>query len=120
MSRWIRQLAGAVDVASNVHSEAFRTEVGRRLAGDPMVYLTANVFNEARGNGTPLQTNGTRLWRYLAGYETPESKRASGRLKVFGSDEGYRQSFSSIAADRKSERLTRLQRTRTQELGATG
>jgi outer membrane receptor protein involved in Fe transport len=112
--------AGTVDVPSNVHSETFRTEVGRRLVGDPKVFLTANVLNEARGNGTPLQTNGTRLWRYLAGYETPGDGRVSGRFRAFGSDEGFRQTFSSIAANRDSETLTRLARTRTQELGGTG
>ena len=31
------------------------------------VFLTGNVLNEARGNGTIVTNNGTRLWRYLAG-----------------------------------------------------
>ena len=44
---------------------------------------------------------------------------ASGRVRLFGSDEGYRQSFSSINAARTSETLTRLQHVRTQELGAS-
>ena len=113
-------LAGLVDTASNVHSETFRTELGRRVLGNPRVFLTGNVLNEARGNGTPIQTNATRLWRYLSGYETPDDQRVTGRVRAFGSDEGYRQSFSSIAADRNSETLTRLQRVGTQELGATG
>jgi hypothetical protein len=45
--------------------------------------------------------------------------QASGRVRLFGSDEGYRQSFSSINAARTSEILTRLQHVRTQELGAS-
>ena len=113
-------LAGLVDVPSNVHSEAFRTEIGRRSFDTERVFLTGNVLNEARGNGTPDQTNATRLWRYLAGYETPVAARVSGRVRAFGSDEGYRQSYSAIAANREAETLTRLGETRTQELGASG
>ena len=70
-------------------------------------------------NGTPLQTNATRLWRYLGGFDPPDTDRLSSRIRLFGSEEGYRQSFSSIPAGRNSETLTRLQRVHTQELGAT-
>ena len=113
-------LAGSVDVPSNVHSEAFRTEIGRRSLAPPHLFVTADVLNEARENGTPDQTNATRLWRYLAGYQMPDTGRATGRVRAFGSEEGYRQSFSAIAANRDSETLTRLERTRTQELGGSG
>ena len=43
-----------------------------------------------------MQTNATRLWRYLAGYDLPEGRAVAARVRVFGSDEGYRQSFSSV------------------------
>ena len=77
------------------------------------------MLNEARGNGTPTQTNGTRLWRYIAGDEWGAASKASGRIRIFGSDESYRQSFSSINATRGYENLTRIQHVRTQELGAS-
>ena len=112
--------AGLVDVASNVHSAAFRTELGHRVGRDSRVFLSGNVLNEARGNGTPIQSNATRLWRYQGGWESAADARVSGRVRAFGSDEGYRQSFSSIAVNRSSEVKTRFQRVETQELGATG
>ncbi len=112
-------LAGAVDVPANVLSQAYRTELGRRGFASDRLFLTANLLNESRSNGTPLQTNATRLWRYLGGYDMPETRVASGRVRLFGSDEGYRQSFSAIAAGRGSETLTRLQRVHTQELGGS-
>jgi outer membrane receptor protein involved in Fe transport len=77
------------------------------------------MLNEARGNGTELQNNATRLWRYIGGDDWSGGARASGRVRLFGSDEGYRQSFSSINAARTVETLTRLQRVRTQEVGAS-
>lgn len=112
-------VAGAVDVPANVLSQTYRTELGRREFSSDRFFLTGNLLNESRDNGTPLQTNATRLWRYLAGYDPPETKDLSSRVRLFGADEGYRQSFSSIAANRNSELLTRLQRVHTQELGAT-
>ena len=37
------------------------------LRGPLRFFARGSGFNEARGNGTPFQTNGTRLWRYAAG-----------------------------------------------------
>ena len=112
-------IAGIVDIPANVISQSYRTELGRRAFKTNRLFVTGNLLNEAHGNGTPLQTNATRLWRYVAGYDPPETRNFSSRIRLFGSDEGYRQSFSSIAANRNSETLSRLQRVHTDELGAT-
>jgi outer membrane receptor protein involved in Fe transport len=117
-------LAGPVDVPANVHYQSVRSETDRLFATSNRAFLIGNVLNEAHGNGTPIQTNATRLWRYIGGDDwsssaSPAGSKATGRLRLFGSNEGYRQSFSSINAARTSETLTRLQRVRTQELGAS-
>jgi outer membrane receptor protein involved in Fe transport len=112
-------LAGPVDVAANVHDQAARSETDRLTSGSNRAFLIGNLLNEARGNGTPLQTNATRLWRYIAGDDWSANPNTTGRIRLFGSDEGYRQSFSSINAARTVETLTRLQHVRTQELGAS-
>ena len=112
-------LAGLVDTPANVRSQAYRAEFGRRDHQTKRLFATGNLLNEDRSNGTPLQTNATRLWRYLGGYDLPETRWTAARLRLFGSQEGYRQSFSAIGAGRNSEFLTRLQRVHTQELGAT-
>jgi outer membrane receptor protein involved in Fe transport len=109
---------GSVDIPSNVTSES-----GRVLLETPSqfrkinAFLLGNVLNEVRSNGTPGQTNGTRLWRYVAGADVD----ASGNhllLRGFGSRESYRQSFSSIPANRDSETLTKLQHVPLDEFGA--
>ncbi|QHN02047.1 TonB-dependent receptor [Granulicella sp. WH15] len=111
--------AGLIDINSTVLSQSFRSEIGRRDLPTKRLFLTGNLLNESRNNGTPLQTNATRLWRYLGGYDAPDNGVATGRVRVFGSQEGYRQSFTSTAANRNSEALTRLQRVHTQEIGFT-
>jgi outer membrane receptor protein involved in Fe transport len=108
---------GSVDVPADVTAESGRVElrtatVKKDLSG----FLRGNVLNEARGNGTPLQTNGTRLWRYVGGADVVD-KRVDAAVRVYGSRESYRQSFSAIAAGRDSEILTKLQRVPLDEVG---
>ena len=110
---------GTVDIPANVHYQTGRVEADRKLPKEGRAWLTGNLLNEAHGNGTPLQTNGTRLWRYIAGDDWTANSHASGRVRAFGSNEAYRQSFSSINAIRSAETLTRLQSVRTQEFGAS-
>ena len=116
-------LIGSIDRPANVHFQNGRMALERRQgptdAAGGRAYVTANLLNEARGNGTELQTNGSRIWRWLAGDDWTGGARTSGRARVFGSDEDYRQSFTSINAARSVETLTRLQRTETQEVGGS-
>jgi len=112
-------VAGPVDTPANVHSESARSETDRTFGSNNRAFLIGNLLNEARGNGTTLTNNGTRLWRYLAADDWSATPSISGRARLFGSDEAYRQSFSSINIPRTVEALTRLQHVRTQELGAS-
>jgi outer membrane receptor protein involved in Fe transport len=108
---------GPIDVASNVHSQSGRVEARHTLGSEGDVFLLGNVLNEARGNGTPLQTNAMRLWRYATGANWSPADAGRFLLRVYGSDQNYRQSFSSIAADRASEKLTNLQKVPSQQIG---
>jgi len=59
------EFRGTVDVPANVKEESGRVVFSTAGTKDVRGFLLGNVLNEARGNGTPLQTNGTRLWRYV-------------------------------------------------------
>ncbi len=110
-------LRGSVDVPTNVNAQSGRLEL-RTPPGISgwTAFLRGNVLNESRQNGTPLQTNATRLWRYAGGGDADVAEMHAA-LRLFGSREGYRQSFSSVAPDRNNESLTRLQRVPTDEFG---
>jgi outer membrane receptor protein involved in Fe transport len=110
-------LRGSVDVPANVTAESGRVMFGTFPAmGSVRGFVLGNVLNEARSNGTPLQTNGTRLWRYVGGADAAGGLGVAA-LRLFGSRESYRQSFSSIMPDRDSELLKTLQRVPLDELG---
>ncbi len=87
---------GPVDIASNVHSQnaLLLAEHDR----DPLrLFLRGSFFNEDRSNGTPYQTNGTRIWRYATGADWQAPRNAAALLRLYGSTEHYRQTFSSIS-----------------------
>ncbi len=111
---------GPIDTAANVHYENGETYLRRIIAGRAIAYLRGNILNEARNNGTPLQKNATRFWRYASGLDWTSESAGTFAINLFGSQEHYRQSFSSVPANQSSESLTRLQYVTTQQLGASG
>lgn len=87
---------GPVDIKSNVHAQNGLI-LAEHIRGPLRLFARGSGFNEARANGTPYQKNGTRLWRYAAGtdWQTPQDGTLA--VRVYGSAEHYRQTFSSIS-----------------------
>lgn len=112
-------MRGPIDTAANVHYQNGELDIQRAIAPGATAYLRGNILNEARNNGTPLQKNATRLWRYVGGADWTTTNAGIFSLNLFGSQEHYRQSFSSVPANQSSESLTRLQHVVTQQLGAS-
>lgn len=106
-------LRGPIDQPSNVHAQNGLAEVDRALPGDGRLFARSNVLDEQRHNGTPATWNATRLWRGAAGADW---RRFS--LRLFGDNEHYRQTFSSVGAGRASETPTRFAFDPADELGA--
>jgi outer membrane receptor protein involved in Fe transport len=111
------EFRGPVDIPSNVHSQSGRAELRRRLRPDGDVFVLGNVLNEARSNGTPLQTNGTRIWRYVAGSDWSPGDAGRFLIRFYGTNQSFRQSFSSINSTRTSEKLTALHVDPSQQVG---
>jgi len=111
-------LRGPVDQPSNVHAQNGLVEIDRQIGAlsaenTNCLFLRGDVENEARHNGTILTTNGTRLWRYVAGADLSDLV-----VRFYGDNEHYRQNFSTIAVGRGSETLTRYAEDPAAELGA--
>jgi outer membrane receptor protein involved in Fe transport len=107
---------GPVDTPANARDLSGEVRIGNtsRL-GD--AFVVARGLGERRHNGTPLQTNRTDMFQLVSGLDRA---LAGGDLilRVDGTGESYHQSFSSIAANRTSETLARLQTVPSQDLGA--
>src|SRR5438270_1465252 len=102
------EFRGPVDIPSNVRSQTGRVELRRSVGSDGDVFVRGNLLNEDRSNGTPLQTNATRIWRYVAGGDWTAGNAGSFFVRFYGTEQHFRQSFSSINATRTSEKLTSI------------
>ena len=87
---------GPVDQLSDVHSQN-SIVMGEHNSGNLRLFARAGGFNEVRHNGTLYQFNGTRLMRYATGADWNGSNGNTLALRLYGSDERYRQTFSSIS-----------------------
>jgi outer membrane receptor protein involved in Fe transport len=107
---------GAVDAAANSRHAGVDLALERAPDASSRQFLTVSAFRESRDNGTPLQTNDTRLLQAVVGAD--RTGTATLNLRAYLGDEMYHQTFSTIAADRGSERLNRRQRVPAQVAGA--
>src|SRR5262249_30355451 len=92
-------------------------ELDRRFADHGRVFVLGSLFGESRNNGTPAQINSTTVRELDAGGTWNLQQAGAINLHVYASRQNYDQTFSSIAADRNSEALTRAQRVPAQRLG---
>ncbi len=105
----VRQQRGRVDVdADSDHTNVDVTLRRKR------VFLRGSRYSESRSNGTPLQVNDTEIWQVSAGGEI-----GALALRAYGSRQDYFQTFSAVAEDRNSERLTVEQAVPSRGYGGT-
>jgi outer membrane receptor protein involved in Fe transport len=106
---------GAVLIEPSQRGAVDRTTTSRHAGGDVTLerafgergrlFGRASRFRESRNNGTPLQTNDTTISQLAFGGDLMLGG-ASLTMRAYGSTQHYDQTFSAIAADRNSERLT--------------
>ena len=112
---------GTIDTPSNVHAQNGLVLLDHQQ-GALRIFLRGSAMNEARDNGTPVQMNGTRLWRFSTGSDwKPDSGFFGGStltFRAYGGTQHYRQTFSTIASNRNSEVLNRFAKTPDDEMGA--
>jgi len=121
---------GAIDTPSDVHAQNGVVLIDHRQ-GPLRVFLRGSGMNEARNNGTIVQVNSTRLWRFAGGSDwNPTRGWLDGSSLVFrayGSNEHYYQTFSTtsiaagcaspVSAPQNFECLNRIARTPDDEMG---
>ena len=105
---------GAVDRAADSRHAAGDATVEREFGDGARTFARLSRYAESRNNGTPLQINDTSIHQVAVGGDL---SFASARLYV--GEQHYHQTFSSIAADRNSERLTTDQRVPSRYSGGS-
>ncbi|HEX3321023.1 MAG TPA: TonB-dependent receptor [Terriglobales bacterium] len=111
---------GAIDTAANSENASIYARVSRDLGTSGDIFVRGNFFTEFRNNGTPSQTNDTRLGEGALGLDQQFGAKDSLSLRIYGEAENYNQRFSAIAPDRDSEILTNIQHVPEQVIGGAG
>ncbi len=109
---------GIVDTPVGTGDFSGALQLSRKLGEQGRFFLRWSSFGESRRNGTPLQTNDTNMPSVGVGADWTLSKLGSFFVRLYGSDEVFHQTFSSVAVNRNSETLTDRQRSPSQQIGA--
>ena len=99
---------GPVDVPAGTDDRSADLTGEVHFGTGDRVFLRGAWLDESRENGTPLQKNDTDMRQASAGWDH-QNGRDSVLLRLYGSQQNYDQSFSSVSASRNTETLTRLQ-----------
>lgn len=110
---------GRVDTRAGAEHTTLDLTLERLISDKGRIFVRGSLFDESRENGTPLQTNNTYIRQVSFGSDFQSARAGLFNTRAFALTETYNQDFSSIAADRNSEALTRSQRVPAQEVGFT-
>lgn len=118
--RIVREIErGPVDTDAASRHAVHEFTLERELRKNARAFIRASYFGESRKNGTPAQINRTHIREFRAGLDEQSSSAGSLTLRIYGGSQVYDQTFSAVAADRRSESLTRVQRVPAQFIGST-
>ncbi len=111
---------GRVDTPANSEDATVELTIGHRIGEKGRIFGRGSFYTEFRNNGTPIQTNDTRLGEGAVGLDQQFGSSDSITIRAYGLVQSYNQRFSSIGANRNSESLTDLQHVPEQVVGGAG
>lgn len=114
-----RNERGRIDTRSGVSRRGVVPFLQYEPNKNVSAFLTGEYFQENRTNGTPLQNNVTKVISPRVGADFTAKKLGTLSFRGWYLTQLYHQSFSSIAADRNSETITRLQVVPSRSTGAS-
>jgi outer membrane receptor protein involved in Fe transport len=108
---------GPVDTKASSRHGVTTLKVERWFGQNQHIFGSGSFFRDSRKNGTPLQTNRTRIQQFSFGGELTSLQDKSFNARLYGGTQDYDQSFSAISLDRRTETLSRLQNVPVQFVG---
>ena len=108
---------GPVDQKAASRNGVADLRIERSWAERGRVFARGAYFGENRENGTPLQTNDTRVREGALGGEWSSPRFGVLRGRIDLASQVFNQSFTAVSADRGSEALTRRQRVPARSAG---
>lgn len=108
---------GGVDNPANSLHRNGQLQVQRQISQRSRFFLRGLGYDDSRHNGTIIEVNRTRAWQAVAGLDLEGASDSLLQLRGYGGTESYHQTFASVAADRNSETLARVQQVPSRQFG---
>lgn len=113
------EIKGTADARAASQHRALSLRLAYDWSNDASVFARGTLFDEDRKNGTVLQLNDTANESLATGvrFKTPDG--SNWNLTLFANQQRYHQTFSTVAANRNSEALNRLQFVPSRDAGVS-
>lgn len=108
---------GAVDNPANSLHRNGQLQLQRQLSKRSRFFLRGLAYDDSRHNGTIIEVNRTRAWQAVTGLDLEGPSDSLLQVRGYGGTETYHQTFASVAADRNSETLARVQQVPSRQFG---
>ena len=110
---------GSVDTKAKSKHGTADLMIGRKVGAQSEIFARGWYFDSAHDNGTPVTTNDIRLGEGALGANLQLGGIGALTLRFYGEAQRWHQGFSSVAADRNSEKLTNRQTVPAQGVGGS-
>jgi len=108
---------GAVDnAASSLHRNG-QLQLQRQLWPRSRFFVRGSGYDDSRHNGTIIEVNRTRAWQAAMGFDWSGAADDVLEVRGYGGTEDYHQTFATVAANRNSETLARVQQVPSRQWG---
>jgi outer membrane receptor protein involved in Fe transport len=108
---------GSIDTRAGTADWSGALQLSHKIGAQGNFFLRWTDLAEKRQNGTPDQTNNTRLPSLDIGLDWQQPTAGSFSVRAYASNEVFNQNFSAISANRNSETLTDTQRSPSYQVG---
>jgi outer membrane receptor protein involved in Fe transport len=113
------QSRGTADALAASKHRALTLRLENDWSPTNSVFVRGSLFDEDRDNGTQLQFNDTASESVVTGARFRTSDGSDWNVALFANQQRYHQTFSTVAANRNSEALNRLQFVPARDVGAS-
>ena len=111
---------GFVDNPANSLHRNGEVQIQRQISQHSRFFLRGLAYDDSRHNGTIVEVNRTRSWQASAGLDLADHNGNLLQLRGYGGTEDYHQTFASVATNRNSETLARVQDVPSRDWGFSG
>lgn len=108
---------GLVDNPANSLHRNGELFLQRQISQRSRFFIRGLGYDDSRHNGTIIEVNRTRAWQAVAGLDVETAAGDLLQLRGYGGTEDDHQTFASVAANRASESLARVQTVPSRQWG---